>query len=79
MVIWGVGAIWRVERGVSASEYMGLVFKEMKISWRLTVVMVAQLCEYNKAIELFSSERLILWYVNCITMEKRETRYQDGF
>ena len=43
------------------------------------MVMVAQLCEYNKAIELFSLERLILWYVNCITMKKRETRHQDGF
>ena len=58
---------------------MGLVFREMKILWMLMVVMVAQLCEYNKAIELFSLERLILWYVNCITMKKRETRHQDGF
>ena len=58
---------------------MGLVFREMKILWTLMVVMVAQLCEYNKAIELFSLERLILWYVNCITMKKRETRHQDGF
>ena len=48
---------------------MGLVFREMKILWMLMVVMVAQLCEYNKAIELFSLERLILWYVNCITMD----------
>ena len=79
MVIWGVGAVWQVEWGVSASEYMGFVFKEMKISWRLMVVMVVQLCEYSKAIELFSLERLILWYVNCITMKNRETRYQDGF